>query len=386
VQIPDVLEIDATTPMMVMDLLDGESLGDRLERERALPVAEVAKIMVPVVSAVGTAHALGIVHRDLKPDNLFLVREADGSTTVKVLDFGIAKLTATEGEAAETGALTKTGSVLGTPYYMSPEQAFGEKDLDYRSDIWAVGIILYECLTGRRPTAGENLGQIFKAITTGGIVPLERAAPQLPPELCALVGRMLSRERAARPDLHEVRAVLQRLGTARAASFGPPAIVIVPPSGDGDALPSSSGAIADALLAGLVDSRADTTARGTVAASRPPPRRRTAPVIAIAAIVVAATALGAWRLNASRAPVSTPASTGATMTASAPPSPPAPPSASDSASATAAASSAPQPSAKPSSSAPARVASRIDAGGAPSAAKPVTSAGGPAGLADKPPF
>src|SRR4029077_19665405 len=97
---------------------------------------------LPVVSAVGTAHAAGIVHRDLKPDNIFLTRDPDGNVQVTVLDFGIAKVTAVEGEAAQTGGLTTTGAMLGTPYYMSPEQVFGEKDIDQTSDIWALGVIL----------------------------------------------------------------------------------------------------------------------------------------------------------------------------------------------------------------------------------------------------
>src|SRR5581483_5091880 len=113
---------------MVMDLLEGESLGERLKRERRLPLDELARILVPVISAVGTAHAAGIIHRDLKPDNIFLARAADGSVDVRVLDFGVAKLTATDGDLAQSVGLTRTGDMVGTPYYMSPEQVFGESD------------------------------------------------------------------------------------------------------------------------------------------------------------------------------------------------------------------------------------------------------------------
>ncbi len=396
VQIHDVLELEDGMPAMVMDLLHGESLGERLEREHALPLVEVARVMLPVVSAVGTAHSLGIVHRDLKPDNLFLVREPDESITVKVLDFGIAKLTATEGEAAETGALTKTGSVLGTPYYMSPEQAFGEKDLDHRSDVWAIGIILYECLTGERPTAGENLGQIFKAITTGGIVPLERVAPNLPADVSSLVTRMLSRDRAQRPDLREVRETLQKHSGAHAASFGPPAVVIITRGGGPDSRPVSSGQVVNQLLAGLVDSNANTTTRGTVAesaASQPvQTRRRNVPlIVAVGVIAIGGAAVGAWRIAARQA--TTAAAIAATQDAAAgagvassptDPEPSAAPPSTASASATPSASISSKPLAS------ARPGARMDAGQgvAPvtSAQKPATSAAGPAGLADKPPF
>jgi serine/threonine protein kinase len=209
VQVHDVVELPDGSPAMVMDLLSGESLAAKLERERTVALGELATILAPAASAVAAAHALGIVHRDLKPDNLFLERTPDGRTMVKVLDFGIAKIT--PGEQEQKGAaLTSTGAVLGTPYYMSPEQAFGEKDLDYKSDVWSFGIIVWECLVGRRPTEADNFGQIMKTITTGGIPPLAKVAPQVPKEISDLVERMLSRERAPRPELRDVAAVLER--------------------------------------------------------------------------------------------------------------------------------------------------------------------------------
>src|SRR5690606_370145 len=143
-----------------------EPLSARLDREGALGLSETAEIMLPVLSAVGMAHARGIVHRDLKPENIFLCRPtAHGSSRVRVLDFGIAKVTAVEGNMVHTGKLTQTGSVLGTPTYMAPEQVYGEKGVDHRADIWTLGIILYECLHGACPVQGENVGQVFKSIT-----------------------------------------------------------------------------------------------------------------------------------------------------------------------------------------------------------------------------
>jgi eukaryotic-like serine/threonine-protein kinase len=211
VEVHDVLQLDDGAPVMVMELLAGETLAERLRREGPMSVPELARVMVHVCSAVGCAHALGIVHRDLKPENIFLANTPGGGREVKVLDFGIAKLTASEGDAAHTGATTGTGAILGTPYYMAPEQLFGEKDIDHRADLWALGIIFYEALSGQRPTLGDNVGQIYKIVMTDAIVPLQQRAPHLPEPVTALVGRMLSRERSARPaDADAVLSVLSQ--------------------------------------------------------------------------------------------------------------------------------------------------------------------------------
>jgi serine/threonine protein kinase len=208
VEVNDVLELEDGSPVMVMELLEGETLAQRLARERVLTLEELARVMVHVCSAVGCAHALGIVHRDLKPENIFLARSPAGQT-VKVLDFGIAKLTASDGDAARSGALTGTGAILGTPYYMAPEQLFGEKDVDHRADIWALGIMFYEAITGERPTRGENVGQIYKVIVTDAIVPFGQRAKGLPTPFVDLVERMLARDRATRPaDVGSVLSVL----------------------------------------------------------------------------------------------------------------------------------------------------------------------------------
>jgi serine/threonine protein kinase len=212
VAVHDVFETEDGAPLMVMDLLVGETLASKLARDGALPLADVVRFMAPVVSAVGTAHGLGIVHRDLKPENIFLAQREDGSGQIemKVLDFGIAKLTSYEGLAANTSALTADGGMLGTPYYMSPEQVDGERDVDVRSDIWSLGVILYQCLSGVLPTEGENLGQVFKIITRGTIPPLAERA-NVPPEVANLVERMITRDRAIRPQtLVEVAEVLAR--------------------------------------------------------------------------------------------------------------------------------------------------------------------------------
>jgi serine/threonine-protein kinase len=222
-EIDDVLELPGGAMVLVMDRLEGESLAHVFARERRVPIAELAAVMVDVVDAVGAAHALGIVHRDLKPDNIFLQRGVPPAMRVKVLDFGIAKLTATEGEAARHETATKKGAMLGTPCYMAPEQVFGDEDLDHRADIWALGVILYEGLAGVRPTEGDSAAQIFMRIVRGAIEPIERRVPDLPPDVTALIGSMLSPDRDQRPEgTGEVLRVLARYATSQPLALSRP--------------------------------------------------------------------------------------------------------------------------------------------------------------------
>lgn len=201
VAIHDVLDVDGRAPAIVMDLLDGESLRQRLDREERLPEAEVIRIATDILGALVTVHERGVVHRDLKPENVFLALRhaaADSAYDVKLLDFGIAKVTAFTAEDADTG-LTRTEVMVGTPQYMAPEQVYGEKDLDGRSDLWALGILMYECLRGTRPTDGANLGQVFKTITVGPLDPITTKMPEVDPNLARCIAWCLERQRDARP-------------------------------------------------------------------------------------------------------------------------------------------------------------------------------------------
>jgi serine/threonine protein kinase len=202
VDVHDIMQLPEDGPLvMVMDLLHGESLDRTLERRQRLALSEVVTLLRPLVSALEAAHARGVVHRDLKPQNIFVVEPYD----VKLLDFGLAKLTATNGDAAVTGVLTAESAVIGTPHYMSPEQVYGEANIDSRADVWSLGVIVYECLSGQRPVEGRSFGQVFKNLTTREIIPLRDLVPDLPLNVAAMVDRMLSRDRALRPsDLGEV--------------------------------------------------------------------------------------------------------------------------------------------------------------------------------------
>jgi serine/threonine protein kinase len=224
VEILDVFDFEDRAPVLVMELLHGETLGTKLARDGRLSMEETAALLLPVCSAVGTAHALGVVHRDIKPENIFLARTAD-EVKVKVLDFGIAKLTAEHYlDGGRSALITDTGSMLGTPCYMAPEQATGE-GADHRADIWSIGVILYECLCGTRPIEGENLAQVVSRLVSAGIIPLERLAPELPHEVSALVMQMLSRDQGRRPQsLGEIGKVLGHYTVSRSPAFGPPSL------------------------------------------------------------------------------------------------------------------------------------------------------------------
>jgi eukaryotic-like serine/threonine-protein kinase len=148
--------VHETTPYLVMELMQGESLAGCLERERRLSPERTVAIMTQVARALGRAHSAGIVHRDLKPDNIFLVRE-DDQELVKILDFGIAKTP----QSQFGGMETRTGVTMGTPYYMSPEQVEGKKAVDFRTDLWAMAVIACECMTGVRPFDGSTFGELL---------------------------------------------------------------------------------------------------------------------------------------------------------------------------------------------------------------------------------
>lgn len=155
--------IEEGTPYIAMELLQGESLRERLARERALSVQETVTVIGQVAKGIGRAHTRGIVHRDLSPGNIFL-SDDEGERTVKVLDFGLAKLL--EGAKIGGGPLTVTGAVVGTASYMSPEQARGRVDVDHRADLWSLAIITFQCLTGRLPLIGRTEADLIVMICT----------------------------------------------------------------------------------------------------------------------------------------------------------------------------------------------------------------------------
>lgn len=179
------------TLYLAMELLEGESLAQRLRREGRLDARTTFSIVEQVARALSRAHQANVVHRDLKPDNIWLWRERE--VFVKVLDFGVAKA------QHELGSVrTTTGMLLGTPQYMSPEQANGDPSLDHRSDLWSLAIIVFECLTGKRPYASPGLGNLLVQIVSTPAPKLAEIAPELPLELDAWWTRALARDPADR--------------------------------------------------------------------------------------------------------------------------------------------------------------------------------------------
>ncbi len=187
---------DIKAPFIIMELMRGVDLKRVLRERGALTVEPTLRLFAQAAKGIAAAHHQQIIHRDIKPANLFLHQEADGTITVKVCDFGIAKR-ASDGDGDSTGShdLTRTGSMLGSPLYMSPEQASNARKVDRRTDIWSLCISLYEALSGTKPWAGRSaLGEIIVAICTQPVPPLTRAAPWIDRQLAAIVHHGLSPE------------------------------------------------------------------------------------------------------------------------------------------------------------------------------------------------
>jgi eukaryotic-like serine/threonine-protein kinase len=204
----DVGTLDTGLPYMVMEFLEGNDIADELRRVDRLPILEAVDFVLQATEALAEAHAAGVVHRDLKPGNLFLARRADGSRRVKVLDFGISK--ALTGSSVEELSLTKTAALIGSPLYMAPEQMRSAKDVDTRADIWSLGAMLYEMLTGQPPYTGESIPQLCAALLHDDPIPLRQHRPEIPEGLEQAVLRCLMKDRNHRfPTVFELgRALL----------------------------------------------------------------------------------------------------------------------------------------------------------------------------------
>ncbi len=217
--------VDDKLPFIVMELLDGENLAQRIRRLGRLASADTARIVTHIGRAVGRAHEAEIVHRDLKPENVFLIRNED-EEIAKVLDFGVAKVaTAALGEE---GTRTRTGSILGTPYYMSPEQAQGNKTVDTRSDLWSLGVIAFECLTGKRPFYSDGLGDLVLQICIRDI-PIPSEVASVPIGFDAWFAKACAREPEARfQSARELTDALREVlgGEAREVQWTSPEVLI----------------------------------------------------------------------------------------------------------------------------------------------------------------
>ncbi|HWV38224.1 MAG TPA: serine/threonine-protein kinase [Vulgatibacter sp.] len=296
VSVTDFFEADGSgqAPYLIMEFLEGESLRALLDREPVPALSRSVGIALQLADALAAVHAAGIVHRDLKPDNVFLVERGGKADVVKILDFGVAKLRSS-GDGRSM-LHTAHGTVLGTPEYMSPEQAEATLKVDHRADVYALGVILYEMVSGKKPIVGSTISEtLIKQLTWTPPLPSEAALDSsIPVELEALIMRCLEKQPDRRPrDMREVhaglRGVLQQLAGSTAPmraipSAGPEASDPTVVSGDGGGQPSSS---------------APPTMNLRVAPATPAtPAKNTAAIaaVALAALSLAIAAGGLWYL------------------------------------------------------------------------------------------
>jgi len=278
--------VDDGTPYIAMELLEGESLGARLERIGRITAQDTGALFVQLGRAIARAHDAGIIHRDLKPDNIFIVRN-DEDEIAKVLDFGIAKLSTLGVEGPVTGA-TRTGALLGTPYYMSPEQVEGSSALDWRSDVWAIGVIAFECLIGQKPFDAETIGGLVLAICSKPL-PIPSQRTTVPAGFddwfaCACNRDLGQRFASARDATRELKRICDQVSTSPDRSS---VSEIVEP--------------ADALIVASVESyppaRHSSKSLTTFSSSQTPSAHNVAlrTVLLIAAVLIATTAAAlAW--------------------------------------------------------------------------------------------
>ena len=198
-EVYDLGSLDDGSPYLVMEKLVGETLAERISSEGGLPFEDVIDIVVQVLSALVAAHEKGIVHRDIKPENVFLTKRVGCPALVKLLDFGVSKIIGAQSQGTEDELeLTRTGMVMGTPYYMSPEQARGDRNLDARVDLYACGILLYEALTGHRPFTAANYNALLLRILRSTPRPARELRPALPAGFDAVLDKALARNREDR--------------------------------------------------------------------------------------------------------------------------------------------------------------------------------------------
>jgi eukaryotic-like serine/threonine-protein kinase len=201
-QVRDSGTLDNGAPYIVMEFLEGSDLCAMLRQQGPLPVPLAAELLVQACDALAEAHSRGIIHRDLKPANLFVTQRSDGTPLVKVLDFGISKNSAFNDSSV---AMTKTSAMMGSPLYMSPEQMRSARDVDLRTDIWALGIVLYELLIGQVPFSAESLGELLYTVMSVPHAPMQTLRQDIPVEIGALVDWCLMKEPAQRaPNVAEV--------------------------------------------------------------------------------------------------------------------------------------------------------------------------------------
>jgi serine/threonine-protein kinase len=290
----DVGTLDDGAPYIVMEYLEGEDLGALLARGGPLPVATAADLVLQACLALAEAHAARIVHRDLKPSNLFLTRRPDGTPLLKVMDFGIAKAHGTL-----HAEITASSAVIGSPPYMSPEQLRSARSVDARSDIWSLGVVLYELVSGRRPYVADSVTAMAVRIATEEPAPLPPAVPRA---YADVVMRCLARERERR--FADVAALARALAPSGSAGATDVAASVARVAAGGGGAPRRPAAVRALMEASTVSRASSTTTGGDTV--RYLARRKAfwigivAGVLAVAIVTVTVIALGRERARAVR--------------------------------------------------------------------------------------
>ncbi len=322
-RISDADRLPDGTVFLAMERLDGRDLGAILEEQRTVPVETAIAYVLQAGEALAEAHACGIVHRDLKPANLFAARRPDGSTCIKVLDFGISKVLPHEAQVR-----TRTGTFMGTPMYASPEQLTTPSDVDLRTDIWAVGCVLYELLTGEPPFVRDTIGALVSAIVAAPVAAISTKRGDVPAALEAAIARCLAKERDQRWNgIGDLAVALGPFSPAQAAISVPRIQALAVPSAATVAavLPVSGSGLAFAptiSVAPAASSSASSSASAPVSkALTPAPASGSRGTVAwIAACVLGAALLGGLVVRKKRAtPIAPDAETAAAVEASAAP-------------------------------------------------------------------
>jgi serine/threonine-protein kinase len=245
----DVGKLENGAPYMVMEYLHGSDLGARLRQSGPLPFEQAVDFILQACQALADAHAIGIIHRDIKPSNLFVIRKTDGNESLKVLDFGISKVTGVAAAGTDMG-MTSTRSLMGSPLYMSPEQMASSRDVGVCSDIWSLGVTIHELLTGKPPFEADNVTELCSKVLTQPTPRLRDWRPDAPERLQAVIDRCLEKQpekrysnvaelaialmpfgtKRGRLSAHDALRVLQAAGMSMSALALPPSSTDVSPS------------------------------------------------------------------------------------------------------------------------------------------------------------
>ena len=281
----DVGKLENGAPYMVMEYLQGSDLSARLRSSGPLAIDQAVDFTLQACQALADAHAIGIIHRDIKPSNLFVIRKTDGNESVKVLDFGISKVTGVAAAGTDMG-MTRTQTIMGSPLYMSPEQMASSRNVGASSDIWALGVTLHELLTGKPPFEAESITELCSKVLTQPTPQLREWRPDAPDGLQAVINRCLEKEPTKRyANVAELAIALMPFGTKRGRLSAEAAARVLQTAGmsmSALALPPSSTSVAPAPISAQVTT-------GTAAPwsrTRPETKRRPGLMIGATAVVL----------------------------------------------------------------------------------------------------